>query len=360
MYPDDDRVVALFDEARRRFGDDILRDPRRAVPMLADKAPELRDTIKAASAALSLGAPQRLRTSPDQTVEFHRLASEVGGLEGVPFAEAMAGIRIAMRVGAAGPGVPAGGWPGGAPFAGAGMLPPGAPAPMAPATPSPAPAGYPPPGYGVPPPSATQQFSWRGWGVAAVVGVVILAVIGLSRGPDKPTPPPQQAGPAPAPSPPSPPPGGGPPPPSSRPPAQSAGLPVIVPPGGGQPLPAITVREAEQMFVLQFGAGGGGQVYRVTVGISKQQGWGAGMVLVGTMGAQEPETASRPGPFALNTEGGNAIRVLQPQWQQDRLNIGAICVAFVQPNARDVQLRGSNVCVLANNCNQMVGCGSVQ
>jgi hypothetical protein len=190
------------------------------------------------------------------------------------------------------------------------------------------------------------------------VGVIILAVVGLSTGPDKSSqsPPGPQVGP-----PPSAPPGGAPPPAGGRPPPQqSAGLPVIVPPGGGQQLPAIAVREAEQMYVLQFGAGGGGQVYRVTVGISKQQGWGAGMVLVGTMGAQEPETASRPGPFALKTEGGNAIRVLQPQWQQDGLNIGTVCVAFVQPNARDVQLRGSNVCVLANNCNQMVGCGAVQ
>ncbi|HJQ55457.1 MAG TPA: hypothetical protein VJ890_01035 [Vineibacter sp.] len=359
MYPDDDRVVTLFEDARRRFGDDILRDPRRAVPMIADKAPELRDTIKSAAAAMGLGAAQRLRSAPDQTAEFHRLAAEVGGREGVSFADAVAGLRIAMRVagGGSAPGMQADrSWVGATAVAGAGMAGPGSPGfpPQAP--------GGPPAGYGAPPP-AGQSFSWRGWGIAAVVGVVILAVVGLSAGPEKQAPPGPQAGPPPS-APPSggQPQGGGPPPAGGRPPPpqQSAGLPIIVPPGGGQTPPAIAVREAEQMYVLQFGASGGGQVLRVTVGISKQQGWGAGIVLVGTQGAQEPETASRPGAFVLNNEGGNAIRVLQPQWQQDRLNIGTICVAFVQPNARDVQLRGSNVCVLASNCNQMVGCGTVQ
>ena len=59
-------------------------------------------------------------------------------------------------------------------------------------------------------------------------------------------------------------------------------------------------------------------------------------------------------------DDANAIRVLQPAWQRDGLNIGGMCVAFVQPGASDVQLRGSNVCVLAGNCEQMIGCGVVQ
>lgn len=361
MYPDDDRVVALFVEARRKFGDAILQDPRRAVPLLADQAPELRGTIKAAATALALGAAHRLRAVPDQTAEFNRLAAEVGGREGVSYAEAVAGMRIALRVGDNAGAAGQGGWVGGTSVA-AGIGAPGHPQAGMPQQP------YPTPGYGAPPPSPTRDFKWGGWGIAALVGVALLAVIGLSAGPDKPPQGPPAGGQRPPATPPAggpppsggQPPTGGPPPAAGRPAPPSGGLPVIVPPGGGQQPPVIPVRDAQQMYVMEFGAGGGGQMFRVTVGISKQQGWNAGIVLVGSQGAQEPETVSRPGQFELNAQGGSAIRVLQPQWQRDGLNIGTICVAFVQPNARDVQLRGSNVCVLSNNCNQMVGCGVVQ
>jgi hypothetical protein len=192
------------------------------------------------------------------------------------------------------------------------------------------------------------------WAIAAVVGVVILAAVGLSSGPDKTEPAPQQA-------PASPPPSGRPPPqPAGRPPpSQSAGLPIIVPPGGAQQPPAIQVRDSQQAYVLEFGASAGNQVFRVIVGISRQ-GWDAGFVAVASQGASEPESVSQPGPFRLSRDNNNAVRVLQPQWQRDGLNIGTMCVAFVQGGAQDVQLRGSNVCVLGGDCDKMVGCGVVQ
>ncbi|MCW5746707.1 MAG: hypothetical protein KIT36_10965 [Alphaproteobacteria bacterium] len=370
MFPDDDRVVALFAEARRKFGDDALRDPRRSIPLLADRAPELRDTIKATAAALSMGAPQRLRAAPDQASEFHRLAIEITGREGVAAADAMAGVRIAARLGgqdAAGMPPQDRSWVGGT------VLPGGAGAPGYGGGPLP-PAGGPnfagpggaAPNFGspgMPPPTAASAgLKWGGWGAAALVGVGILAVVGLSSGPEKgggQGPPPQQPQAGPPPQQPQ----SGPPPQQPQggpPPQQSGGLPIIVPPDSGRQPPAIAVRDAGQMYVLEFGANGGNQTFRMMVGISKQQGWGSGVVLIASQSASQPENVSQPGPFALNSQGGNAIRVLQPQWQRDGLNIGAICVAFVQPRAQDVQLRGSNVCVLASNCNQMVGCGVVQ
>jgi hypothetical protein len=395
MFPDDDRVVALFVEARRKFGDDILRDPRRSVPMLADQAPELRGTIKGVAGALIIGAAQRLRATADQASEFHRLATEIAGREGVAMSDAMAGVRIAARLGGEGPAVAgppadrswvggsvvAGGRPGqGAPGFGApvhgvqgqGMPPPpvGGPGYGAP--------GYGQPGYGAPgaPPGAPsfgmQDFMRAKWGIAALLGVGILVVIGLSGGfnTTEEAPPAPQSGPGP--SGPSQPggrpqqpggqpqqPGGQPQQPGGRPPQQAGGLPIIVPPGGGQQLPAIQVRDAQQMYLLEFGASAGNQVFRVFVGVSKQ-GWGSGIVGVASQGANEPESLSAPGPFNLSRENNNAVRVMQPSWQRDGLNIGTMCVAFVQTGAPDVQLRGSNVCVLSGNCDKMVGCGTVQ
>ena len=363
MFPDDDRVVALFGEARRRFGDDILRDPRRSVPLLADRAPELRDTIKAAAGAIGLGVAQRLRATADQASEFHRLATEIAAREEVPINDAMAGVRIAARIG----GVPLTGaapqersWVGGSNVVGG---PQGAP-------PSPGPA-YGAPGYnpsGMPPgaaPSGPSELLKSKWTVAALIGVGLLVVVGLSTGTDRTAPGPQPPSPPSRPeaAPPSeaPPPRQGPPPQQGgrRPPQQSTGLPIIVPPGGNQPPPTIGVRDAQQAYILEFGASAGNQVFRVIVGVSKQ-GWNAGFVAVASQGANEPESLSQTGPFKLTSQNNNAIRILQPQWQRDGLDIGTMCVAFVQPQAQDVQLRGSNVCVLTDNCNQMIGCGVVQ
>jgi hypothetical protein len=385
MFPDDDRVVALFADARRKFGDDILRDPRRSVPLLADRAPELRGVIKAVAGAISIGAAQRLGATPDQAGEFHRLASEVTGREGVSFADATAGVRIAARIAGIGPGPGLGPVPmtppedrswvgGGATLVGGAGNPPrpapghgAAPGYGAPGVqPPPGGPGYGAPGYGtpgygqpgMPPTQATpgfQEFMKGKWGVAALVGVAVLVVVGLSshsgqtpQGPQAPPsgPPPSQ-------------PTGGPPPQTGGPPPQGGNLPIIVAPGGGRQPPAIMIQDAQQAYVLEFGASAGNQIFRVIVGVSKQ-GWDAGFVAVGSQGARQPESVSQPAPFKLSRQNNNAIRVLQPQWQRDGLNIGAICVAFIQSGAADVQLRGSNVCVLANSCNQMVGCGVVQ
>ncbi|HKU96003.1 MAG TPA: hypothetical protein VJR58_12040 [Vineibacter sp.] len=365
MYPEDDRVVALFGEARRRFGDDILRDPRRSVPLLADQAPELRDTIKAAAGAISLGVAQRLRAAADQASEFHRLANEIAAREGVAIGDAMAGVRIAARIGGAplmGTAPQERSWVGGSNVVGGPQgMPPVPPAGPAYGTPGYGPAGMP---AGTPPSGPSELLKSK-WTVAALLGVGLLVVVGLSTGTERTAPglqsPPSQpeAGPPPA----APPRQGPPPPPPQqggrRPPQQQAGLPIIVPPGGDQPPPAIAVRDAQQAYVLEFGASAGNQVFRVIVGVSKQ-GWNAGFVAVASQGANEPESLSQTGPFKLTRQSNNAIRILQPQWQRDGLDIGTMCVAFVQPQAQDVQLRGSNVCVLVDNCNQMIGCGAVQ
>jgi hypothetical protein len=373
MFPDDDRVVALFDEARRKFGDGILNDPRRSVPMLADSAPELRNVIKAAAGALGIGAPQRLQAASDKGAEFNRLAAEVTGREGLPYNDAVAGVRIAARLGGASamPGTPAMRPPGERSWVG-GSVAVGAPGPAAPPSAGPGygTPGYGTPGYGAPgtPPPAPQGTMSAGkWGLAALAGIGVLVVVGLSMTPDRGggndgqpqgRPPPQQQ-PDDGPPPQQPPPNRRPPPPQQRPPQQSAGLPVVVPPGGNQQIPAIQVRDAQQAYMMEFGVPAGSQLLRVIVGISRQ-GWNAGFVAVGSPNAQEPESLSQTGPFQFSRQGNSAVRIMQPQWQRDGLNIGTMCVAFVQNNVQDVQLRGSNVCVLGGNCDKMIGCGSVQ
>jgi hypothetical protein len=133
----------------------------------------------------------------------------------------------------------------------------------------------------------------------------------------------------------------------------------VVPPGGNQQPPMIQVRDAQQAYVLEFGVSSSNQLFRVIVGVSRQ-GWDAGFVAVGSQHAQQPESLSQTAPFQFSRQGNSAVRVMQPQWQRDGLNIGTMCVAFVQNNVQDVQLRGSNVCVLGGNCDQMIGCGVVQ
>ncbi|MBX3497917.1 MAG: hypothetical protein KF889_00615 [Alphaproteobacteria bacterium] len=373
MSADPQRIVALFADARQRFGEAVLSDPRRLVPMLSDQAPDMRGAIKAAAAALALGAMDRLRASRDPAGDMQRIAQEVAAAESVSPHDAMAGVHVAAQLGAmfapapAPPPVmpamptpraqPSGQteWVGVSSAVGG----PGAPAPPT-ATASPPQQPYP----SLPQAPLARSSTGLKWAIGVIGVIVAISAYHLGRGgggQDEPPPqsPPQQqpphAGPPPQQRPPQ-----GQPPQGRQPPHQGGNLPTIASPDSGQ-LPALRGQDSGQAWVFEFLAPAGQQPLRVMVAVSKQQGWGVGLMAVASMGANEPESISMPGPFQLGREGNEVFRVLKPQWQRDGLNVGGVCAVFIgSGGGQDVQLQSSRLCILSDNCQRIVGCGIVQ
>ena len=388
MSADPQRIAALFADARQRFGEAVLRDPRRLVPMLSDQAPDMRGAIKASAAAIAMGATDRLRASTDVAGDMQRIAQEITAAEGVSAADAMAGVQVAAQLGgtvappaAAAPAMPAmpepraqptgqTEWVGVSSSVGA----PAAPAAQ-PASPAPPPPQQPYPS--AQPAAAASSNAGMKWviGIGAVIALVVAFQLGGGGGGGQdqppPTQPPQQqppqAGPPQGMPPQGQPPQARPPqgmPPQGQPPQgmppQGGNLPTIAAPNSGQ-LPALQGRDSGQAWVFEFLAPAGQQSLRVLVAVSKQQGWGTGLMAVASMGATEPESISVPGPFQLGRQGNEVFRVLKPQWQRDGLNIGGACAVFVgSGGGQDVQLQNSRLCILSDNCQRIVGCGIVQ
>lgn len=391
MSADPQRIVALFADARQRFGDAVLRDPRRLVPMLSDQAPDMRGAIKAAAGALALGAMDRLRLSRDPAGDMQRIAQEVAAAEGVNAQDAMAGVHVAAQLG----GMVA------PPAAAAPVMPP-MPTPRvqptgqtewvgvssavgAPGTPPPQQAAaappqqpYPPPYPSMPPAPQARNTEGMKWVIGIAVVAAVLGAIywsGGGGGADQDDAPPQrppqqrppQAGPPQGQPPQGLPPQGRQPPQAGPPqggpgqggPGQGGNLPTIAAPDSGQ-LPALPGRDGGQAWVFEFLAPAGQQPLRVLVAVSKQQGWGTGLMAVASMGANEPESISTPAPFQLGRQGNEVFRVLQPQWQRDGLNVGGACAVFIGSGGQDVQLQNSRLCILSDNCQRMIGCGIVQ
>jgi hypothetical protein len=398
MSADPQRIAALFADARQRFGEAVLRDPRRLVPMLSDQAPDMRGAIKASAAAIALGAMDRLRVSRDVAGDMQRIAQEITAAEGVSAADAMAGVQVAAQLGgmvtppaAAAPAMPAMPEPRAQPTGQTEWV--GVSSSVgAPAVPAAQPASATPPPPQQPYPSAqpaAQASSNAGlkWviGIGAVIALVVAFQLGggSGGGQDQPPPtrPPQQqppqAGPPPGMPPQGQPPQGQPPqgmppqgmPPQGQPPQgmppqgqppQGGNLPTIAAPNSGQ-LPALRGRDGGQAWVFEFLAPAGQQTLRVLVAVSKQQGWGAGLMAVASIGAAEPESISTPGPFQLGRQGNEVFRVLNPQWQRDGLNVGGSCAVFIgSGGSQDVQLQNSRLCILSDNCQRIIGCGIVQ
>lgn len=364
MSVDPQRIVALFADARQRFGDAVLRDPRRLVPMLSDQAPEMRGAIKAAAAALAVGAMDRLRASRDPAADMQRIAQEIAATDGLNAHDAMAGVHVAAQLGAmfAPPAAPAAMPPMPTPRAPAGQtewvgVSTAAGTPAAPQPQQPYPS-LPP----APPARSTTGLKWA-IGVAAVVGAITAYHLGKGGNDEPPRQPPPRERPPQQPPQAGPPPQGQPPqqrPPQGRQPPQGDNLPTIAAPDSGQ-LPTLRPTDGGQAWVFVFLAPAGQQPLRVMVGVSKQ-GWGAGLMAVSTVNAQpnEPESLSTPGPFQLGRQGNEVFRVLKPQWQRDGLNVGGACAVFVGSGGQDVQLQNSRLCILSDNCQRMVGCGIVQ
>ena len=404
MSADPQRIAALFADARQRFGEAVLRDPRRLVPMLSDQAPDMRGAIKASAAAIAMGAVDRLRASRDVAGDMQRIAQEITAARRHQPARRDGRRAVAAQLGAMFA-VPAAAPPAAA--APAMLAMPGTArttnradrvgrrlestsVPRPPPTAQPASTAPPPPQQpypSAPSAAAANNKNAMKWliGVGAVIALVVAYQLGGGggggQGEPPPTRPPQQqppqAGPPQGVPPQAGPPQGQPPqgqppqgmPPQGQPPQgmppqgqppQGGNLPTIAAPNSGQ-MPALRGRDSGQAWVFEFLAPAGQQSLRVLVAVSKQQGWGVGLMAVASMGSNEPESISTPGPFKLGQQGNEVYRVLNPQWQRDGLNVAGSCAVFIgSGGGQDVQLQNSRLCILSDNCQRIVGCGIVQ
>ncbi|RYY39241.1 MAG: hypothetical protein EOP59_12720 [Sphingomonadales bacterium] len=74
--------------------------------------------------------------------------------------------------------------------------------------------------------------------------------------------------------------------------------------------------------------------------------------------ADQLETAGSA-QLQRSQNNGAPARVGAVQWQQDNINIGGMCIAFVGTSGQDVQLSGAKMCVLDAQCQQVAGCGQL-
>ena len=347
----DDTLLDLLQDARRKFGDGILAEPARLVPMLADRAPELRSQIRGLAAALLADPVARIGAAADPAAAMAQLAGEIAQREHIDAASAQTGVVVAMRflsgqlapvAGPAAAPLPAAGGPSewvglSKPVGGPGATP-SATSGMADKM-SAALGGAP----------GLTALAKNKWVIGAVAMAVAVYFYWESASPDP------QPAPAPAPSP-SPSPVG----PARPGPVAGGGLPMLANPASGQ-VPTIQVRRLDAGNVLDFGVPGqsGTLLGRVVVA---RQGWDQGVIAISSPGAQQPESVSGVGAFQLVPVQGAAVRLLKPTWERDGLSIGGICVAFRQQGT-EVQLSGSRFCILANGeqpCARMVGCADIQ
>jgi len=346
-------MLTVLDNIRQRFGDDVLTDPGRLIVLMSDEAPELRNPIRALAAALAAGTADRLRASRDPAGDAARLAAEIAAAHGIDAHAARVGVDLAARVGGASVALPA-------------AYPIPGPAPAAPARTEWVGASTPMPGPV--PPAATPaagmaEFAGKlknKWVLGGAAALVALYLFNNQRPSPAPQPAPraQPAPQAPAPQQPVQ------PVPTQQPaaPGNSGGLPLLSADPATASNTVIPVQQSQQGSVLNFGAPGPSGTLHGIIVVSNQ-GWGQALVGIATLGASQPETVSDPAPFQLQQGSGIISRVMLPHWQRDGINAGGICVVFWQHQGTDVQLHGSNLCLLAvrdNDCKQMIGCATVQ
>ena len=134
------------------------------------------------------------------------------------------------------------------------------------------------------------------------------------------------------------------------------GAPMLVTSGTMPVIPAQAVEGGAIVLTFAVPIPGGS----LTGAVMAAPDWARGKVMFGHAGDREPATVSEVAPFELLREDGGTVRLLKPRWVQDRASAGPICVAFIGPQAPDVQLHGSRLCLIEaadNKCAKLIGCG---
>ncbi|RYF91840.1 MAG: hypothetical protein EON95_14240 [Caulobacteraceae bacterium] len=135
--------------------------------------------------------------------------------------------------------------------------------------------------------------------------------------------------------------------------------PTLAPPAGQ--LPTLSVQRSNDgsfgiPFILPINSGPIGGVVMLPNG-----GWDNGAGQVGFMRQNSNQIESGGvGPFKKMQSQYGPMRAMQPQWQQDNVGFGQICIAFIGPQGQqDVPLQGSTLCVMDGACQQASACGKV-
>lgn len=382
----EERLHSLAAQVRQQHGDAFLCTPAQFVPRLTSQAPDLYGEARALAAALAMNAAGSIAAAPDPEAEATRVAADIAGRERLSMAVATPAVAVARRLGplraAAMPSAPAASeWAGDSVIA---APPPptyhAAPpaAPHHPVPPSTAHAPQPVTGPEEHQRAGAAEPIWKNrWALAAAgaVGLLVLYQVGSKQQQGQQVPPmaaPPQQGPGvqgqpmqpgqapppagqqpntgPVPSMPQPGPQQGP---------QQAGLPLLQPPGGN--LPALAVQQGPGGApVIFFQVQTRGGPVPAMVGLPAG-GWDSGPAMFGftrqgNSGGQ-PDTMGMAPFRSVNGQSG-PVRTATPNWQQDNIGVGDICVAFMgsQP-APDVVLRGATMCVMDASCGQAAGCG---
>ena len=353
----EDRLFALAQQYAGQHGPAALADQATMISQLSSQAPDLHAEVRALAAAVSVNAGSRIAAAGNADLEAQAIGGEIAASQKLAMASVMPAIAVLRRLAAAGemptpaPVMPApadAGWAGDSVVAGA--------TPAAAAVPSaPPPVAAPP--LSPPAPVQADKPIWQNkWAIGGAAAVALLLAYQNFAKPTGPSPTPTAtAGPtgpsigpstpgAPAPLPTF----------SPQAPGQSAGLPELAGPGGQ--MPTLLVRQQGQGFVVGFTLRGVAAMVA-----APQGGWdrGPGMIaLARNAQAQQPDSVGS-GMFQRTNSDQGPSRLMRVQWQQDNLNAGPMCVAFVGTSGQDVNPSGSRLCVLDGGCGRAVACGQL-
>lgn len=365
----EDRLFALAQQYAGQYGPAGLADQATLISQLSSQAPDLHAEVRALAAAMSVNAAARIKAAGNADLEAQAIAAEIAASQKLSMAVVTPAVAVARRLDVAAavetPKPADAGWAGDSVVVGAAPVPapPTAP-PIAPPA-APIAAGnagaVPPPA----PPTADKPIWQNKWAIGGAGAIALLLAYQnfskptgqpapgpaptSSNDPFSPNPNPTLPNPNPVPTMPNPAPTGlNPPGPNNQ------GLPELAPPGG--PLPTLLVRQQGQGFVVGFSLRGAAGLVA-----APQGGWdrGPGMIAFARdPRAQKPDSVGG-GTFERISSNQGPSRLMRVQWQQDGLNVGAMCVAFVGSGGQDVNPAGSRLCVLDGGCSQAVACGQL-
>lgn len=385
----EDRLFALAQQCRQQNGDVFLAAATQLVPRLNSQAPDLHAEIRALAAAFEFGAAARIAGAPDAAAETAKLASEIAVRERLSLACVNPALAVARRLGplrtGAAPAAPTqGGWAGDSVIVGAGaaqaQTPPAPQAPSLnqgwqtpPAPQAPAPnQGWQTPGVSPQLQSQREKFNAFAKKNPLVIGAI--ALVGLymayqgvtqmsqSAQQQQPSLPGQQQPMLPGQQPQQPMMPGQQPQPMQP---QQSSMPLLQPMGAATP--TLPVQRNPQTGAPVF-----------TFAVSTPRGPAPGMVMLPAGGWQSGPAgfllgvpgdssgqnvgAAGQGIFELgHASNGAPARIAQVQLTQDTLGTGGVCLMFIgQQGQQDVQLSGTDFCLMNSSCSQPVGCGKLQ
>ncbi|UZK67842.1 hypothetical protein [Sphingomonas sp. M1-B02] len=400
----EERLQSLAISYRDQFGPAALTNAAHLVPQLSSKAPDLHAEIRALAAAFASNAGSRIAAAANPDLEIQAIASEIAAAQKLSIASVRPAVVVAQRLAAAAPLAPnaaGAGWAGESVIAGA--SPPASFAPhVAPQF------AYAPPPAG---PLAEEQEEeedeeeekkpiWQNkWAVGGVAAAVALFAYSNMNKQPQPGPPFEQGGQ-----------GGGQGGQGGGQGGQGGGqggqggqggggqggqggggqggggqgggqggqgggagsgsaqAPMLAPPSSGQ-LPMLYMQQS-QTGTPAIGFSIPTQVGAITGALLLPAGgWDNGPATVAFARDPNSQQIDSAGQLMLTrTQGSGApTRAGTVNWQQDGINLGGMCVAFMtaqggqggQGGLPEVTLKGSKMCILDGECQRVVGCGQV-